>query len=105
MTGFIYTVSEEHNIYPNLTVYDRTFNGSPLGWKVDANEGYVFYDANANNTETNPDTMEEEPVTYYYVTIGFPPNYNWSNFALVAVPRDSVDENYIFGTGNNHEVV
>lgn len=101
-----YELSTEHNVYPNLTVYDRFMNGSPLGWKVEANPGYVFYDQNANDVELD-ENGNEVPVTYYYTQKGLNPNYNWANFALVAVPRDSVDENYIFGTtpGNNHEVM
>ena len=101
-----FEISTEHNIYPNLTVYDRFSDGVSAGWKVEANEGYVFYNANATDTEIDPETMEEIPVTYYYTIRLFPRNYNWANFALVAVPRDSVDENYIFGGGdNNHEIM
>lgn len=53
-------------------------------------------------------TMEEVPVTYYYTVRSFPKRYNWENFSLVAVPRESVDENYIFGdvgTGNKPEIM
>ena len=104
MAVYTYEVSTEHNIYPNLTIYDRFVDSVPNGWRVNANEGYVFYDANANNVELDPDTMEEVPVTYYYTIAHFPANYRWANFAIVAVPRDSVDENYIFGDGNNSHV-
>lgn len=103
--GFDYEISVEHNIYPNLTVYDKYYNGEFAGWEVRSNEGYVFYNANANNTTFDPDTMEEIPVTYYYTLMSLTKYYNWANFALVAVLRSSVDENYIFGAGNNHETV
>lgn len=105
MAVYTYAVSKEHNIYPNLTVYDRFRNGVLYGWKVEANPGYVFHDTTENYTEPDKDG-NEVPVTYYYTVMGISPYYNWANFALVAVPRDSVDENYIFGTtpGNNHEV-
>lgn len=104
--AFTYALSEEHNIYPNITVEDRFWDGEPAGWRVTANEGYVFYDQNANDFELDPETNKEVPVTYYYVIRLFPSRYNWANFALVAVPRDSVDENYIFSVGNNnHEVM
>lgn len=99
MADYTYVASEEHNIYPNLTVYDRLADGSPAGWRVNANDGYVYYDANANDTELDPETMEEIPVTYYYTQRLLPRTYNWANFALVAVPRDSVDEKYFFGGG------
>mgnify|MGYP003484517450 CR=1 FL=1 len=97
MAVWTYEVSEEHNIYPNLTVYNRLKDGEPAGWRVNANEGYVFYNSNANDVELDPETMEERPVTYYYTISYLPRIYNWANFDFVAVPRDSVDENYIFG--------
>lgn len=101
-----FEISAEHNVYPNLTVCDRFADGVAAGWRVTANEGYVFYDANANDVEQDPITMEEVPVTYYYTIKYLNRNYNWANFALVAVPRDSVDENYIFGVGDDdHEVM
>lgn len=106
--AYTYVPSAEHNIYPNLTVYDRFWNGTePDGWRVNANEGYVFYDENANNTEIDPNTGEEKTVIYYYTVMALSYRYNWANFALVAVPRASVDENYIFGGGgnNNHEIM
>lgn len=92
-------ISTEHNIYPNLTVYDRIADGVAAGWEVRANEGYVFYDTTANNTDFDPETGEEVPVTFYYIIRMFPRNYNWANFSLVAVPREGIDENYIFGGG------
>lgn len=104
MTGYV--VSSEHN-YPNITVYRRIIDDVQTGWRINANEGYVMYDPTRNDTEIDPDTMEERPVTYYYTVKSAPLNYNWDNFHYIAVPRDSVDENYIFGGGNNndHEVM
>lgn len=97
--AFIYEVATEHN-YPNLTVYKMFLNGNQSGWEVRANGGYVFYDTTANDVEMNEEGIEV-PVTYYYTVRSFPLNYNWVNFPLVAVPRDSVDENYIFGGVEN----
>lgn len=82
-------------------------------------DGYVMYDTTANDTEpvidsetglpvTDPETgaVVERPVTYYYTVMYCPKTTNFDNFTWVAVPRDSVDENYIFGGGNNdHEVM
>ena len=99
MAEWTHEIDTEHNIYPNITVEKRLCDGVLSAWRVTANEGFVFYDANANDMAIDPDTMEEIPVTYYYTIRMFPPMYNWANFALVAVPRDSVDENYIFGGG------
>ena len=84
-------------VFPNLTIYRQFKDGTHYGWKMTANEGYVFYDTTENNTELDPDTMEERPVIYYHTIAYFPLNFNWDNFPYVAVPRDSVDENYIFG--------
>lgn len=106
MAEWTHEISTEHNIYPNLTVYDRFADGEARGWRVNANDGYVMYDTTANDMELDPVTGEEIPVTYYYTLMYLTQYYNWDNFAWVAVPRDSVDENYIFGGGNNdHEVM
>lgn len=99
---FEYVISEEHNIYPNITVYDKYYNGVFAGWEMRANEGYVFYDMLANNTEIDPDTLVEIPVIYYYTIRSMSARYNWSLHDYEAVPRSEVDENYIFGTGNNN---
>lgn len=107
MATYTYDISTEHNIYPNITVYDRFKDGVLHGWSVRANEGYVMYHANANDVEIDPDTDEEIPVTYYYTESGLPLTYNWNNFDWVAVLRSTVDENYIFGGGDNndHEIM
>ena len=101
MATITYQVSTKHNIYPNLTIYDRFVDGVQNGWRVNANEGYVFYDITANDVELDPETMEERPVTYYYTVMSLNRNHDWSTFSQVAVPRDSVDENYIFDINND----
>lgn len=98
-----YAISTEHNNYPNITVYDRFRDGTPFGWRVEANEGYVMYHANENATELDPETGLERPVTYYYTEAGLSPYYNWNNFDFVAVLRSTVDENYIFGGGDTNQ--
>ena len=104
---FDYVLSTDHNIYPNITIYEKYLNGEFCGWEFRANEGYVFYDTTEENVEMNPETEEEFSVIYYYTLASKPKIYNWNNFHYVAVPRDSVDENYIFGGGDNndHEVM
>jgi hypothetical protein len=78
-----------------------------------------MYDTTDNNTEPvfdpetgepviDPETGEvvERPVTYYYTVLYCPKTQNFDNFTWVAVPRDGVDENYIYGVGDNdHEVM
>lgn len=106
MAVVTYEIATDINI-PNITIERRYSDGVLMGYRMTANEGYVFYDVNANDMELDPETMEERPVTYYY-TIGIlPRNTNFDNFHYVAVPRSSVDENYIFGGGgnNDHEVM
>lgn len=103
--AYTYEVNTEYN-FPNITLYNWLRDGVLVGYRINANEGYVFYDTNANDVEIDPETNEERPVTYYYTVAGLNPRYNFDNFSYVAVPRDSVDENYIFGGGDNdHEVM
>lgn len=92
--------------FPNITIYKLLLDGEQYAWEAQANDGYVFYNVNANDTEWNEELQEDVPVTYYYTIKGLPLRFNFANFPWVAVPRDSVDENYIFGVGdNNHEVM
>lgn len=106
MATYTYEIATEFN-FPNITIYDRLVDGVKSGWRANANEGYVFYDTTAEDYEQESPEREPIPVTYYYTVRYFNPNYNMANFSLVAVPRDSMDENYIFGGGdnNNHEVM
>ena len=106
MAVYTYELSTEHN-FPGISIYKKLEDGVHYAWEVRANEGYVFYNVNANDTEWNEDLQEEVPVTYYYIIKSLPLNFNFANFPWVAVPRDSVDENYIFGGGDNndHEVM
>lgn len=93
-------------VYPHIIVYRKFKDGVQSGWRLATESGYVMYDTNDHYTESDPDTMEEIPVTYYYTGAHLPLNYNFDAFSWVAVPRDSVDENYIFGVGdNNNEIM
>ena len=96
MSNFVFEIDAEHNIYPNITVYKRFYDGGFTGWRIRTNDSYVMYHANANDTEIDPITGEIIPVIYYYTEADKPATYNWSWFDYVAVPRSSVDENYIF---------
>lgn len=106
MATYTREIATEFN-FPNITVWRLLCDGELYGWEALTNEGYVMYNPNANDTEIDPDTMEEIPVTYYYTIKGFPARYNFANFPWVAVPREGIDENYIFGGGNEpeHEVM
>ena len=106
MAVYTYELATDYN-FSHINLYRRYKDGVFNGWKAETEEGYVMYDSTANDTEFDPITMEERPVTYYYVGTTLPKNYNIDNFPYIAVPRDSVDENYIFGVGDNndHEVM
>lgn len=108
MAVWTYPVSNEHNVYPNLTVRESRRDGELRGWRVNPNEGYVFYDTTEElHIEIiDPETMEHRFVRWYYTEADLPLAYNWDEFQFVAVPRDSVDENHIHGGGDNeHEVM
>ena len=85
--------------FPGIDIYQQLKDGLFLNYVARAQESFVFYDTNDHFTETDPETKEEIPVTYYYTLCLFAVNYDMANFSLVAVPRNSVDENYIFGDG------
>ena len=106
MATYTETINTNYN-FPNLSVYNRYKDGVLCAYRVYPDDGYVMYDSSKHDTVLNPDTMEEEPVTYYCTMAGLPLNYNFNNFPWVAVLRSEVDENYIFGGGNEpeHEVM
>ena len=96
-------------VIENITVHRKYSDGVLSAYRLTANSGYVLYDITSNDTEIDPETMEEIPVTYYYrsatVNARHAPE-TWVN-NWEAVPENSVDENYIFGVGDNpeHEVM
>lgn len=98
-------IATEYN-YPNLTILKLLEDGVQYAWRIVPNEGYVIYDVNGEYYETDPETMEEVPVMYYYVSWDLPLRYNFANFHWAAKLRSEVDENYIFGVSDNdHEVM
>lgn len=104
MGNWTYEIATEYT-FPNITVYKALRDGVLTGYRINANEGYVMYDTRRNDVGYDPITMEEIPVTYYYTVSEVPLAFDFVNFPWVAVPRDSVDENYIFGLPDNeHEI-
>ena len=79
-----------------IDIYQILKDGVFSSYVAKAQKGYVFCDTTANDTEFDPNTEEQLSVTYYYTICEFSCNYNMDKFSLVAVPRDSVDEKYIF---------
>lgn len=105
MAVYTLEVATEYN-FPNITVYKKLKDGIHYAWQVNPDSGYVMYNTAANDTELDPDTEQPVPVTYYYTIMSCPLSYDFDNFTWVAVPRESVDENYIFGGGDNdHEIM
>ena len=91
-------------VFPHIAVYRTFMDGVQNGWRLATEAEYVMYDSTDKNVWVDPDTMEETPVTYYYTGAELPFLYDFSAFPWVAVPRDSVDEEYIFGVGvNSHQ--
>ncbi len=96
--------------FPHIDIYKRFYDGVHSAWRAYPQEGYVMHDTNDELTEPkiDPETGEiiEVPVIHYFTMAGFPLNYNFNNFSWVAVLRSEVDENYIFGGGDNeHETM
>ena len=105
--------------FPNIDILNILRDGVLSGYEAVPHEGYVMYDTNDNYTEPmiDPETGDmvidpetgrpiEVPIVYYYTLAGFPLRYNFANFSWVAVLRSTVDEDYIYGSGDNdHEVM
>lgn len=93
--------------FPNINIFNVVDEEGTLNsYTVRPYEGYVMYNTNRNDTEYDEETGEDIPVTYYYTVAGYPKTSTFANFPWVAVLRSSVDENYIFGVGDNdHEIM
>jgi len=90
--SFSYELSVDHNGYENLTVWDTPQDGEAAGWKVTANDGFVFYDpAEVPEAQADPMTGETVPGEVYYARVRYlPRNYDWNNFSLTAVAENTV---------------
>lgn len=85
-----YELSVDHNVYPHLTVWDRLQGGRHAGFRVNAEQGFVFYDSSEEREPViDPMTGEKLPVEIYYARVRYlPRNYDWSKFALCAVREE-----------------
>lgn len=81
---------------PNIDIYKTFEDGEHFGYKAQARDGFVMYDTTEENFEMADIDSDPVPVTYYYVGALLPLQTDFENFAWLAVPRDSVDERYIF---------
>ena len=93
--------------FPHIDIYNRLTDGVLMVYEARTQDGYVMYNPNSNDVEWNEELQEDVPCTYYYRIAGFPKTYNFNNFPYIAVAESEVDENYIFGGGNNndHEIM
>ena len=106
-TNYTEELNTNYN-FPNISIYNTLKDGMLSSYKVVPNDGYVMYNTTENNTELDPETGEEISVIYYRTIAMLPKTFNFNNFPYVAVLRSEVDENYIFGGGNNdnnHEIM
>ena len=89
--------------FENITIYEwiNDTTNTLAGYRARPNEGYVMYDP-------NDDYYDEDNnlIRYYKTLAGLPKNYDFNNFPYIAVLRSTVNEDDIFGSGNNdHEVM
>jgi hypothetical protein len=102
MKGNIVTSQIENTIQTEIL----TIDGVLSGYDIKPIDGYVLHDNLLDMPWLDPET-EEETINKGYTagSIGVHSTYNFTENPreLYAVPRNSVDENYIFGGGDNHE--
>lgn len=82
--------------YYHLNIYRLFKDGLLQGYRVLPDNGYVFYNIYANDTEFDRDTEQEKKVYYYKTRAELPATYDFTNFPYLAVAQDEVDTNYIF---------
>ena len=117
MAVFTEELNTNYN-FPNINIYNRYRDGVLVAYRAYPYDGYVMYDTTANLTAPKLDedgniifdedgNAIEVPVIQYFTMAGLSINYNFDNFSWVAVPRDSVDENDIYGDVDEpeHEVM
>ena len=75
---------------PNITVTEVISGGEVIGHRLTANDGYLIYDASANDIipKTDPETGEiiPEPIIYYFKEAVIPIRVPIENWTWVAVP-------------------
>lgn len=86
-----YIISTEHNNYPNITVYDRLYDGVTSGWKLVADDGYVMYDTTDETTMLDNEGNEIRDV-YFCERVNLSPKNNWDKFSWVAVLSGDIDK-------------
>lgn len=102
----VYTEELNTNFnFPHIDIFNKYTDGTLTRYEARPHEGYVMYDRTAEDVEYGPNYPDDpddwQYVTYYRTIASIPRNFNFDNFPYVAKPRSEVDENYIFGGGDN----
>lgn len=95
MENYTFELEKEFN-FPHISIYRRLRDGEHVGYRINANKNYVFYDTLANDMEIDPNTLKSKSVTYYHYVAFHTRNYDFSKFHYKAVLENSVDKNYCF---------
>ena len=86
--------------YENITIYEviNDTTNELSSYRARPNEGYVMYDPNDDIYDEEGNLIERK----YFTLVGIPKFFNFNLFSYIAVPRDTVPEDQIFGGGNNN---
>lgn len=91
MEKYTFEIAEDKT-YPNITVYRKMKDGVQSAWRINADEGYVFFDTTADATIVDPETGEETVEICYSKAASLPLNYDFANFPYAAVLEEIVNE-------------
>ena len=91
MAKYTFEIAEDKT-YPNITVYRKMKDGVQSAWRINADEGYVFFDTTADATTVDPETGEETVEICYSKVASLPLRYGFANFPYVAVLEKIVNE-------------
>ena len=87
--------------FPHIEVYRKYRDGEHYGYRIVPEEGYLMYDTAANDTDYDPETGTEVPVTRYYHVIHASLMFDFDNFTWVAILESEVDEDHINNNGDD----
>ena len=73
--------------FPHIEVYRKYREGEHYGYRIVPEKGYRMYDTTANDTEYDPETGTEVPITHYYHVMHAPLIFDFENFNFLAVQK------------------
>lgn len=80
----------------NITVQKVLSDGTLIGYRLTANDGYVMYDTSDDYTITDPDGNTYEEI-HYFRQATIPKSVPVENWTWVAVPETDVPADQIYG--------